>query len=204
MKIERVNSYEDDRFKKIVLLQHGAFIINDEYKCSFEIINKFEAVVEYDKEISNLDEIIEEFRYYAPQISIFKTNDGLLIKSFPKCDLIKIVLKDIQPTQFYISNHKIEAIYSFIRNPEDIIIQVGIYNNKYISLDGHTRLFYAISKGFSYVYGCKVELENQMIPFIDECKKRNVYTPYDIKMIDKSEYEEKWIKFCKNILNSAK
>ena len=44
MEIQRINSYDDARFAKNVLYQHGCFLIDGE-PCEVEIVSDFEAVV---------------------------------------------------------------------------------------------------------------------------------------------------------------
>ena len=40
MDIERINDYNDPRFPKEVLNQHGAFVADGKYPCSFRIIGE--------------------------------------------------------------------------------------------------------------------------------------------------------------------
>lgn len=57
-KIERVNQYSDTRFSREVLLEHGAFLIDDKYKCSFKITRENTAIVDIQKKLKILIIII--------------------------------------------------------------------------------------------------------------------------------------------------
>lgn len=199
-KIQRVNSYEDDRFEKDILNQHGAFIVDEKYKCSFKIINKDSAIVLFDKEV-DVFQLIDEFRFYSEHIINFYGEDMELIKAFPPINIFHITIKDIQPSQFFVDMDKVKAIGSFIKSEEDIIISLAKIKDSFISLDGHTRLYYAVSKGYSKVKGYLTEPGDYLEGFVEEARKRKVYSPYDLELISHEEYEIKWHKFCDNFFS---
>ncbi|WP_346888011.1 hypothetical protein [Clostridium sp. UBA1056] len=196
-KIQRINSYEDDRFDKDILNQHGAFIVDENYKCSFKIINKDSVIVLFDKEV-DVFQLIDEFRFYSGHIINFYGEDMELIKAFPPINIFYINIKDIQPSQFFVDMDKVKAIESFIKSEEDIIISLAKIKDSFISLDGHTRLYYAVSKGYSKVKGYLTEPGDYVEGFVEEARKRKVYSPYDIELISHEEYKIKWHKFCDN------
>lgn len=43
---------------------------------------------------------------------------------------------------------KVKAIEPFIKSEESIIISLAKIKDSFISLDGYTRLYYAVSKGY--------------------------------------------------------
>ena len=194
-KIQRINEYDDTRFHKEVLLEHGAFLIDDKYKCSFKITSKNTATVEFDKEI-NIEEVIDEFRFYAEHITKFYDINNKIIKSFPSINIFKIDIEDIQPSQFYVDKNKVESVSSFITNSNDIIVPLAKINDELVSLDGHTRLHLATKRGYKQVYGFYTLAEDYIRDFVLEAKKRNILTPYDLKVLTHEEYEEKWYRFC--------
>lgn len=196
-KIQRVNTYEDNRFDTEVLNQHGAFIVDDKYKCSFVIINKDSAIVKWDKEVE-VNKAIDEFRFYSEHIVNFYNEDMELVRNFNEISIFDIEIKDIQPSQFFVDKDKIEAIKSFIRNEKDIIIPLVKINDSFVSLDGHTRLYYAVSKKYSKVKGYLTEAGDYINGFVEETRKRGVYSPYDLELISHKEYEIKWHKFCED------
>lgn len=110
------------------------------------------------------------------------------------------MLEQIQPSQFYVDEDKIRAVSSFIEKPEDIIIQVLPHQERYISLDGHTRLYYAVMKGWKYVRAVAEASDEWVYRFVEEAKKREIYTPYDLILVNHEEYEEKWNRFCDEFL----
>ena len=73
MDIERINSYDDKRFLKHILNQHGCFLV-DGNPYEIEIISESEAIIR-GKKLSCFDELIEEFRFYTPHIYIFYDDD---------------------------------------------------------------------------------------------------------------------------------
>ena len=194
MNLKRIDSYEDRRFSEAALKQHGCFLV-DNVPYEIEIISNSEAIVR-GADSSVFSEIIDEFRFYAPHISRFYNQKQDIVKEFAPKHIFKIDLAQIQPSQFYIDKDKISAISSFIHNPEDIIIQVLPSKDRYISLDGHTRLYYAVMNGWNSVYAVKEESDEWLYTFVREAKNRNIYTPMDMVMVSHSEYEEKWNGFC--------
>lgn len=194
MNITRINSYDDARFSKRALLQHGCFLA-EEAPCEVEIISDDEAIVQGRNEKA-YPEVIEEFRFYAPHITHFFDVQGSLLKEYPAVQLLNIPLEQIQPSQFYVDEDKIAAVSSFIRKPGDIIIQVLPYQGRFISLDGHTRLYYAVMMGWNSVRAV-VDIAGEYIyGFVEEAQKRNIHSPKDIKLLSHIEYEEKWNRFC--------
>ena len=131
MNIERIDSYEDRRFSQNVLNQHGCFLVND-VPYEIEIISDSKAVirggslptascnddlvaVDCTKDIQEILELIEEFRFYTPHICRFYTTNGKLIKEYSPCPIQTIELSRIQPSQFYVDQDKIKAISTFIQ-----------------------------------------------------------------------------------------
>ena len=88
-------------------------------------------------------------------------------------------------------------ISNFIKQEEDIIVPVVKYKNRYISLDGHTRLFYAVLHGFTRVkaYIPKV-IDFDYMFFVNEARERNINNIKDMKKLSHSEFDLLWNKFC--------
>lgn len=70
------------------------------------------------------------------------------------------------------------------------------YKGRYISLDGHTRLYYAVLNEWKAVRAVVESSDVYIFDFVKEAQKREIYTPQDIKMVSHSEYEKKWYQFC--------
>lgn len=67
---------------------------------------------------------------------------------------------------------------------------------RYISLDGHTRLYYAVMQGWKHVRAVAETSDDWVYRFVEEAKRRGVYTPADLALLSHREYEEKWNRFC--------
>lgn len=91
---------------------------------------------------------------------------------------------------------KLAAVSSFIREPNDIIIQVLPFEGRFISLDGHTRLYLAVLKGWESVRAVVDTSGDYIYGFAAEAQRRNIHSPKDMERISHSEYEEKWHRFC--------
>lgn len=194
MNIQRINTYFDSRFSQTVLNQHGCFLA-DENPYEVEILSDCEAVIR-GREVAAYPAIIEEFRFYTPHITVFYDETGTVVKEYPPARLLTLELSQIQPSQFYVDEEKVAAVSSFLSSGEDIIIQVLKQDNQYISLDGHTRLYYAVLKDWHSIRAVEEASADYIYGFVKEAQKRNIFTPYDLKMIPHQEYEIKWNQFC--------
>lgn len=194
MDIKRINTYQDSRFSQKVLYQHGCFLV-DALPYEIEIISEYEAIIRGEN-VSVYSDLIEEFHFYTPNISCFYDVDGTVVKEYPKKEILTISIDQIQPSQFYVDRDKINAISTFINKSEDSIIQVLPYNGRYISLDGHTRLYYAVMNGWDTICAVTETSDEWVYDFIEEAHKRNIYTPYDMMLVNHEEYEIKWNQFC--------
>ncbi len=140
--------------------------------------------------------LIDEFRFYSEHIVNFYNESMEWIKSFPPKEIFYINIKDIQPSQFFVDMDKVKAIDFFIESEDDICIPLAKINNCFISEDGHTRLYYAVTKEYSRVRAYFTEPRGYTEEFAEEARKRNMYSPYDLKLLSHEEYKEKWDKFC--------
>lgn len=200
MDIQRINSYTDERFSQKVLVQHGCFLVDDK-PYEVEIISDFEAIIRGENP-QIYKEIIENFRFYTPHITKFYDADGQIVKEYPSAQLLSIQLDQVQPSQFYVDEDKIDAVSTFIQKPQDIIIQVLPFEGRYISLDGHTRLYYAVMKGWDSVRAVVESSDDWVYRFVEEANKRNILAPKDMELVSHDEYEEKWNRFCDDFFAS--
>lgn len=194
MSIQRINTYQDPRFSQNALNQHGAFLVEGEPH-EVEIVSDFEAVVR-GKGKAAYPALIDEFRFYTPHITRFLTEGGEVVAEFPRAKVFGLAIEDIQPSQFYVDQDKITAVGTFLSKKEDIIIQVATHNGRYISLDGHTRLFYAVMQGWTQVRAVEEEAFDGVYDFANEAQKRGITTPKDMVLLPHQEYEEKWNHYC--------
>ena len=97
----------------------------------------------------------------------------------------EVYLKIIEEFRFYAPH-----ITKFYNSRGNII------KGRYISLDGHTRLYYAVLNEWKAVRAVVESSDVYIFDFVKEAQKREIYTPQDIKMVSHSEYEKKWYQFC--------
>ena len=194
MEIQRIDTYEDSRFSQTVLHQHGCFLA-DGKPYEVEVISDHEATIRGENQ-TVYTAVAEEFRFYTPHITRFYDRDGKIVMEYPRLPLLTLCLNQIQPSQFYVDEDKIAAISSFIHEPQDIIIQVLPNEERFISLDGHTRLYYAFMKGWECVRAVVETADDWIYKFVDEAQKRGIYTPKEMTLVSHDEYEIKWIRFC--------
>lgn len=192
--ILRLDTYTDERFSKLALNQHGCYIINGNIPCEVTIMSIDSAHVKAPKE--HYDELIKSFRFNSGHITKFYTEDGELIKEYESVKIFKIDLDKIQPMQFFIDEEKLASVKTFVHSEEDIIIPLTQYDGSYASLDGHTRLYLAYKLGFTYVYGYIEEAFEGVDFFVEETKKRRIFSAKDMMVLTHNEYDEKWNKFC--------
>ena len=195
MDIERINDYEDQRFSPEVLKQHGAFMIDKKYPCAFKIISEDSAEIDF-YDYSQMEPIIESFRFYAEHITKFYDKDGKLLAALKPVDIFVLNTEQVQPSQFYVDEDKVKAVSSFLKEGSDIIIPVMKQGDRFISLDGHTRLYYARTKGWKTVRAFETEVNDYVLEFVKEAIKRGVERVQDMELLSHSDYEIKWNKFC--------
>ena len=194
IQIRRIDSYDDERFSTQVLYQHGAFVVNNSLMYEVEIISQNEAIIRGDERFYK--EVIEEFRFFAEHITKFYDKERNIVIEFKNIPTIDVSIDRIQPSQFYVDSTKKMAVENFINMEMDVIIPLVEYGDRYISMDGHTRLSVAIDKGFKSVKGIIVQGDEWLYKFVEEAIKRNVKTPYDLEVLSHEDYDLKWNRFC--------
>lgn len=194
--IQRVNGYDDARFSRRVLEQHGAFLAEGQ-PYEIEITGEQTAVIR-GPEPELYPEVIELFRFFAEHICRFFHEDGRLVREYPPVELFPVKLAEIQPSQFFVDRDKVAAVRTFIGKPEDIVIPVIKGERGYISLDGHTRLALAVELGFREVRAFLSQTDDYILDFAKEAKQRGVCSPNDLTIIPHREYDVRWNQFCED------
>ena len=197
MEIKRIDSYTDDRFSKEVLFEHGAYLVDGE-PYELKIINTCEAIVR-GKDPAAYSELIEEFRFHAPQVCRFYDDKHRLLAEYPAEALLEIRLDDIQPSQFFVDEDKVEAVSSFVHSGEDIVIQIMSYEDRYISLDGHTRLYLAVQRGYESVRAVVSKVDEAIWIFVHEAERRDIHCPGDLILLPHEEYVARWDRYCDEV-----
>lgn len=196
MFVERVNDYTDERFQKEILNQHGAFLI-EESPYSVKIVSLHKAVIS-GKDPSLFEKVIETFRYYAEHITVFIDEQGNIVKKYPDVKLFPVNLFDIQPSQLFVNENKLEAVSTFVNTSEDVVIPLMENEGEYISLDGHTRMKAAELKGIETVYGLRSHDEDYGIDFSRIAKRKKITSIKDVKVLNDEDYDREWIQLCEN------
>ncbi len=204
MEIERINAYNDPRFQEKALRQHGCFLA-DGFPCEVEITGENTAVVRLGglpKSREAYEKLIEAFRFYGEHITRFFDETGELIAEFPPVKLFPVNLMEIQPSQFFVDEEKLRAIEPFFHTGAELKIPLLRYGERYLSCDGHTRLYLAAKRGFHRVRGFFTEENEALFEFAEEAQKRGVKTPLDLKLLSHEEYEIQWNRFCEDFFAS--
>lgn len=113
-------------------------------------------------------------------------------------------LKDLQPSQFYISEKKLKDIEAWL-NPADLScfepIPVKLLDGRPVMTDGHTRAVAALRAGLEAVplVWDEDELSWDMYrACVAACREQGIESPRDLmtRIISEEEYREKWDKWC--------
>ena len=121
--------------------------------------------------------------------------------------ITELKLKDLQPSQFYISAGKLKAIEYWLQ-PEDLSnfqpIPVKLLDGKPIMTDGHTRAVAAIRAGLDVVplVWDEDELDWDMYRVcVKACQELRILSPVDLlkRIIPEEDYKEKWDRWCDNM-----
>lgn len=116
-------------------------------------------------------------------------------------------LKDLQPSQFYISASKLQAIENWL-NSGDLSsfapIPVKLLDGRPVMTDGHTRAVAALRAGLETVplVWDEDELNWDMYRVcVKACRERKIYSPIDLlhQIISESDYQKNWDRWCENI-----
>ena len=91
MEIQRINTYEDNRFSQTVLHQHGCFLA-DGKPYEVEIISDYEAIIRGENQ-TVYTSVVEEFRFYTPHITRFYDRNGKIVKEYPQVQLLTLRFK---------------------------------------------------------------------------------------------------------------
>ena len=200
MEIRRIDGYDDPRFPRLALIQHGAFLAEGE-PCWVEIVGPEAAIYHGKPECAG--EVIEAFRFYAEHISRFADGEGRMLAEFPPVAIFDVSMDRLQPSQFYVNRDKLEAVSTFVRVPEDVVLPLVRYGDRYVSLDGHTRLAAALALGLDRVKGFLAADDGWVWAFVREAERRGIRAPRDMAVLDHGEYTIRWDRYCDEVFASG-
>ncbi|MEA4875866.1 MAG: hypothetical protein RR598_09525 [Anaerorhabdus sp.] len=200
---KRIDDYKNLDINQNICNQHGVFRMNDNTLATVEIISQDSAVVQLENN-ECLNELIEEFRFYAEHITHFYNKKLELLKEFPHKNLIEIDIFELQPSQFFVNEDKVNAVSSFVNSSKDVVIPIIKKDEMIIVLDGHTRLYAASMKGIKTVFVFDTETEQYIYDFVQEAQRRNIKNVSDLKRLSHEDYEKEWYSYCDNYFKDKK
>ncbi|MDO5717040.1 MAG: hypothetical protein Q4Q17_04500 [Tissierellia bacterium] len=115
-----------------------------------------------------------------------------------------LTLRDIQPSQFYISAEKMRKISLWFDGKAMDKFQpipIKILDGIPVITDGHTRVVYAIQQGLENV---PMQWDEDNLNWemyrkcVEACRKRGITSPYDLsdRIVSAEEYVRKWDAWC--------
>ena len=119
-------------------------------------------------------------------------------------EIHELTLKDLQPSQFYISEKKLRAVEGWLR-ASDLsnfeAIPVKLLDGRPVMTDGHTRAVAALRAGLDTVplVWDEDELSWDMYrACVAACRERGVESPRDLlsRIVPEEEYREVWDAWC--------
>jgi len=119
-------------------------------------------------------------------------------------DISELSLRDLQPSQFYISEEKLASVEAWF-DPADLSdfepIPVKLLDGVPVMTDGHTRAVATLRAGLKRVplVWDEDELDWRLYrACVTACRRRGVVSPADLlgRIIPASEYAEKWDRWC--------
>ena len=123
--------------------------------------------------------------------------------------IFKIKIEKLQPSQLYISKHKLEQVKLWLKNHmEDYEpIPVKLYKGKWIITDGHTRTFALYEFGVKEIRVIEDEDDLDWKSYstcLNWCLGENIETIKDLneRLIEHDKYKILWIDRCHDILNA--
>ncbi len=118
--------------------------------------------------------------------------------------LEKLTLRDIQPSQFWVSEAKLAEIARWF-DPRDLSnfepIPIKLLDGIPMMTDGHTRAVAAIRAGLESVPLMWEPDEWNWSMYrrcVEECRARGVYSPHDLtgRVISAADYKALWNDWC--------
>ena len=124
---------------------------------------------------------------------------------------MKVNIKNLHPTQFYLSEKKLQGIQMLYQS-EKIInldpISILAFGNRLLITDGHHRAYQALLAGQNTISAewdkdGGDELYNL---YAQACEEKKIYSILDLKnrILPQDEYEAKWYNWCDGFNQAAK
>jgi len=196
MKIVRACTSDTDIFSEAEL-RFGAccFFTEDRLnRYSFKI-NGTEATL-ISRSEQYISEVIGEFLFYSGFVSTIRNENGAILLDRKPTKTHWHDIDKLQPSQFYISEAKLDSCKKWISSASDIFVPVVVKGAKTIMLDAHTRVRAAMDLGYSSVQVYADEFDNYIFDFADEAMRRGINRVADMELLGEDEYKLKWHNYC--------
>ena len=123
---------------------------------------------------------------------------------------MKVNIKNLQPTQLYLSEKKLKAIQNLYQSTETFNmapISVLSFGDYLLITDGHHRAYQALLLGQDTISG---EFDRDggdelYHLYAQACEERKIYSVLDLKnhILAQDEYEAKWYNWCDGFNQAA-
>lgn len=116
---------------------------------------------------------------------------------------MKVNIKNLHPTQLYLSEKKLKAIQNLYQSAETFKINpisVLAFGDRLLITDGHHRAYQAMLLGQDTISAewDKDGGDEIYALYAQVCEKRKIYSILDLKnhILPQDEYEAKWYNWC--------
>ena len=124
---------------------------------------------------------------------------------------MEVKIKDLHPTQLYLSEKKlqdIQMLYQSVEKPNINPISVLAFGDYLLITDGHHRAYQALLLGQDTISAewDKDGSDEIYALYAQVCEERKIYSILDFKnrILDQDEYEAKWYNWCDGFNQAAK
>ena len=123
---------------------------------------------------------------------------------------MEVKIKDLHPTQLYLSEKKlqdIQMLYHSVERPNINPISVLAFGDRLLITDGHHRAYQALLTGHNTISAeWDKDGGNELYHlYAQVCEERKIYSVLDFKnrIIPQDEYEAKWYNWCDGFNQAA-
>ena len=123
---------------------------------------------------------------------------------------MEVNIKDLHPSQLYLSEKKLQAIqmlYQSVEKPSINPISVLAFGDRLLITDGHHRAYQALLTGQNTISAeWDKDGGNELYHlYAQACEERKIYSILDLKnrILPQDEYEAKWYNWCDGFNQAA-
>ena len=123
---------------------------------------------------------------------------------------MKVNIKDLHPSQLYLSEKKlldIQMLYQSVEKPSINPISVLAFGDRLLITDGHHRAYQALLLGQDTISAewDKDGGDELYHLYAQACEERKIYSILDLKnrILPQDEYEAKWYNWCDGFNQAA-